>query len=100
MPGGAPQMKHAIARKLLQDELENLKTRPYSFFAQSVNRTTHKKIIGQDGAPYQIEIEVFWDSRRGGDIRVLGSVDDGQVRPSAPLTEDFVITPAGTFLGK
>jgi hypothetical protein len=93
-------MKHTIARKLLKDELESLKTRPYSFFAQSVNRTTHKKIIGQDGANYQIEIEVFWDNRRGGDIRVLGSVDDGQSRAVGPVTEDFIITPAGTFLGE
>jgi hypothetical protein len=100
MPGDAPQMKHTIARKLLKDELESLKTRPYSFFAQSVNRTTHKKIIGQDGANYQIEIEVFWDNRRGGDIRVLGSVDDGQSRAVGPVTEDFIITPAGTFLGE
>ena len=93
-------MEHTIARKLLKDELENLKTRPFSFFAQSVNRTTHKKIIGKDGAHYQIEIEVFWDTRRGGDIRVIGSVDDGQSRAAVPLTEHFVITPSGTFLGK
>jgi hypothetical protein len=93
-------MKHTIARKLLKDELESLKTRPYSFFAQSVNRTTHKKIIGQDGAHYQIEIEVFWNGRRGGDIRVVGSVDDGQSRIVVPLTEDFVITPIGAFLAK
>jgi hypothetical protein len=93
-------MEHAIARKLLKDELESLKTRPFSFFAQSVNRTTHKKIVGQDGAHYQIEIEVFWDNHRGGDIRVIGSVDDGHSRVAAPLTEDFVITRSGTFLGK
>jgi hypothetical protein len=93
-------MKNTIARKLLRDELESLKTRPYSFFAQSVNRTTHKKIVGQDGAHYQIEIEVFWDSRRGGDIRVLGSVDDGQLPVVVPVTEDFIITPTGTVPGK
>jgi hypothetical protein len=93
-------MKQTIARQLLKDELANLKTRSYSFFSQSVNRTTHKKIIGQDGAHYQIEIEVFWDNRRGGDIRVIGSVDDGHSRAAAPLTEGFVITPAGTFPAK
>jgi hypothetical protein len=93
-------MEHTIARKLLKDELESLKTRPFSFFAQSVNRTTQKKIIGKDGAHYQIEIEVFWDNRRGGAIRVIGSVDDGQSRAAVPLTDDFVITPSGTFLGK
>jgi len=93
-------MKQTIARQLLKDELANLKTRSYSFFSQSVNRTTHKKIIGQDGAHYQIEIEVFWDNRRGGDIRVLGSVNDGHSHAAAPVTEDFVITPSGTFLAK
>jgi len=93
-------MKQTIARQLLKDELANLKTRSYSFFSQSVNRTTHKKIIGQDGAHYQIEIEVFWDNRRGGDIRVIGSVDDGHSRAAAPVTEDFIITPSGTFPAK
>ena len=93
-------MTHAVARKLLKDELGSLKTRPYSFFAQSVNRTTHKKITGSDGVHYQIEIEVFWEDRRGGDIRVLGRVDDGQVRAAAPLTEDFLITPGGTLRGE
>ena len=93
-------MEHAIARKLLKEELESLKTRPFSFFAQSVNRTTHKKIVGQDGTNYQIEIEVFWDNRRGGDIRVIGSVDDGHSRAAAPLTEDFVISPSGTLVAK
>jgi hypothetical protein len=93
-------MEHTIARKLLKEELESLKTRPFSFFAQSVNRTTHKKIIGQDGAHYQIEIEVFWDNRRGGDIRVIGSVDDGHSRAAAPLKEDFVISPSGTLVAK
>jgi len=69
----------------------------------SLNLSTgqlRKKIIGKDGAHYQIEIEVFWDNRRGGAIRVIGSVDDGQSRAAVPLTEDFVITPSGTFLGK
>ncbi len=93
-------MEHTIARKLLKEELESLKTRPFSFFAQSVNRTTHKKIIGQDGAHYQIEIEIFWDNRRGGDIRVIGSVDDGHSRAAAPLKEDFVISPSGTLVAK
>jgi hypothetical protein len=93
-------MDHTIARKLLKSELKNLKTRPYSFFAQSVNKTTHREIVGPDGVRYQIEIEVFWDSLRGGDIRVMGSVDDGRLRSFVPLTEDFIITPVGTLLGE
>jgi hypothetical protein len=91
-------MDQTIARKLLIDELQILKTRPFSFFTQSINRTIHKEKMGPDGVGYQIEVEVIWDSRRGGNIRVMGSVHDGKVRSVKPLTEDFIITPAGTFL--
>jgi hypothetical protein len=93
-------MDQTVARKLLKDELQNLRTRPFSFFTQSINKTIHKKTVGPDGIGYQIEMEVFWDGRRGGNIRVMGSVDDGKLRSVKPLTEDFVITPAGTFVGE
>ena len=91
-------MEQTIARKLLREELQILKSRPFSFFTQSVNKTIHKKTAGPDGLDYQIEIEVFWDSRRGGNIRVMGCVDGVKSHSLKPLTENFIITPAGTFL--
>jgi hypothetical protein len=93
-------MDHTIARKLLRDELGNLRAHSYSFFVHSVNQTTHKETVGPDGKRYQIEVEIFWDSRPSGNIRVMGCVDDGNLRSLKPLTESFIITPAGTFLGE
>ena len=52
------------------------------------------------GVTYQIEIEAFWDSEPGGDIRVLGSIDDGGWRAFAPLCDDFILTPAGQLIGE
>jgi hypothetical protein len=94
------KMDQTVARKLLKDELQILRTRPFSFFTQSVNKTIHKKTVGPDGNGYQIEVEVFWDGRRGGNIRVMGSVNDGKLGTVKPLTEDFIITPAGIFLAE
>jgi hypothetical protein len=91
-------MDSTIARSLLNAELEGLRVNPYSFFAQSVNKTTHKEILGPDGFSYQIELEVFWDNCKAGNIRVQGSVDDGKWRALKPLTESFIIAPDGTFL--
>ena len=91
-------MRKTVARKLLKIELNNLRVRTYSYFAQSVNKTTHREILGPDGFPYQIELEVFWEDRRGGNIRVLGSIDDGKLRAQARLTDSFIISRDGTFL--
>lgn len=48
---------------------------------------------GDSGTDYQIEIEVMWDGKGGGDLRVLGSIDDGGVRAFCPLCDSFIVTP-------
>jgi hypothetical protein len=49
---------------------------------------------------YQIEIEVFWDNQRGGNVRVMGSIDDGGWRAFMPLTRDFIKAPDGSFVSE
>lgn len=49
---------------------------------------------------YQVEIQVFWDDRQGGNVRVAGSIDDGAWRAFVPLTRDFIKAPDGSFVGE
>ncbi|MEN8188970.1 MAG: hypothetical protein ABFS19_03930 [Thermodesulfobacteriota bacterium] len=56
--------------------------------------------IGPGGRKYQIEIQIFWDDKTGGDIRVMGSVDDGGLRAFIPLAADFIKSPADEFIGE
>ena len=56
-----------------------------------------KEIVGEDGKTYQLEIDVFWDSKDGGDVRVTVAVDDGSWRAFKPLTRDFIVRPDGIF---
>lgn len=57
-------------------------------------------MTGPSGTVYQIEIEAFWDGRPGGEIRMMGSIDDGGLRALMPLTDDFIIRPDGTCVGE
>jgi len=43
---------------------------------------------------------VFWDSKKGGDIRVMVAADDGGLRSFIPQTYDFIMAPDGSFIGE
>lgn len=48
------------------------------------------EVRGPDGICYQIEVQFFWDSKPGQDIRVMVAVDDGGWRACVPLTRDDI----------
>jgi hypothetical protein len=50
-------------------------------------------IKGASGVDYQVVIQVRREGRRGGDIRIVGLIDDGRWRVFFPLSEDFIIGP-------
>ena len=54
---------------------------------------------GADGS-YQLEILFMWDGRAGGDVRVIGSIDDGGWRAFSPLTRSFIKSADGSFVGE
>jgi hypothetical protein len=53
-----------------------------------------------DGGKYQIELQAFWDDQPDGNIRVLGSIDDGGMQSIFPLSSDFIVSPDGQFVGE
>jgi len=57
-------------------------------------------ITGPSGVEYQIEIGAFWDGKKCGDVRVMGSIDDQGWSVYCPLTEDFIKAPDGSFVGE
>ena len=53
-----------------------------------------------DGMIYQIEVPILWDGKSDADIRVIGVIDDGGWTAFSPLSDDFIMAPAGKFLGE
>ena len=56
--------------------------------------------VGPSGTRYQIEVQGLWDDRDQTNLRVMVSVDDGGLGAFAPVTEDFIVAPDGSFIGE
>jgi len=71
---------------------------PYGKLMASINHAEVKNVAGESGAIYQIEVNVIWDSKPDGDLRIVASIDDGGWRAFLPLTDSLIIKPDGTRL--
>jgi hypothetical protein len=91
----------AEAREILRTELANYRGVAYAALAAMVDapkRTT--QIIGSSGVRYALDIVVSWDGQAGGAVRVIGTIDDAGWRAFAPMNDDFIKAPDGSFVGE
>ncbi len=87
------------AKCLLAKELKGWRRRTYADLVSLVDgEATTGELLGESGAHYQFEIQVFWDDKPAEDIRVFGSIDDGGIRAFFPLTDGFIMSPDGSFV--
>jgi hypothetical protein len=57
------------------------------------------EVTGPSGLQYQIEVDVLWDDKNGGNVRVMAGIDDGTFRAAlSPLTDSFIKAPDGAFV--
>jgi hypothetical protein len=93
-------MNREIARALIDEELRSLRKLSYAELLKLVDKASTNNVQAPDGKQYQIERQTFWDAKKGGNIRVMVSVDDGGLSAFTPLTGDFIISPDGSFIGE
>jgi len=96
-------MDEKEARSILAEHLSRYRRRSYAELAAWV-REHHidtPEVVGRSGKPYWIEVMFYWDGRPDGNVRVIGSIDDGRgVRAFVPLTDSFIMSPEGRFVGE
>jgi hypothetical protein len=80
------------ALKLLSAKLDDYRKLPYTEAVARVGGEEILEVTGPSGLDYQIEIQIVWDGKPGGDVRVLGAIDDGGWRAFLPLTSDLIVT--------
>jgi hypothetical protein len=88
------------ARAVLSEHLRRYRTMSHGDLQRLLVETDVVESHGASGAAYQIEIHAVWDRDPGGNLRVLGHVDDGGLRAFVPLSQDFVMAPDGSFIGE
>jgi hypothetical protein len=93
-------MNEQVAYSLIGGCLKELRQRSYHELVALIGRQETRKVVGEDGKEYQLETQVFWDSKAGGDVVVMVSADDGGWRAFKPLVDDFIMASDGSFVGE
>jgi hypothetical protein len=79
------------ARAILDTELADCDKRSYDELASLIGLPKVTKTVkGCAGARYQVETRVVWDAKSGGDVRVLGCIDDGGRRAFLPMSSSIL----------
>ena len=95
-------------RMVLAEHLAQFRGEPYETLCANV-QNKHIECAcpsGPNGAAYQIEINFFWDGKQGGDVRVMGSIDESPHRSLwgfipiyvSAVTDSFIMRPDGSFV--
>lgn len=97
-------MNRKEARKIAEEEIAPYREKSYSELVNLIGGDviTPPERIGADGGKYFVEIQAFWDDRKGGNVRVIACVDDGKgwFGIIAPVGTDFIKSPDNRFIGE
>jgi hypothetical protein len=91
-------MDRKEARGLLRQQLDLYRTRSHHQLQSLIAEPEVMELVGPSGTRFCIEVLAVWDSEVGGDLRVIGSIDDGGWRALRPLTDDFIMRRDGTLV--
>jgi hypothetical protein len=86
-------MNEQVAHALIDAELRQYQRLSYSDLTALTGKVETKELVGEDGKTYYLEIQVFWDSKKDADVRLIVAADDGGWRAYKPLTGDFMMRP-------
>lgn len=91
------------ASSILADHLARCTSRSYAELSAWVRegRIDTPEVVAPSGHRYEIEVQFFWDGKPDGDVRVFGSISDGRgIHAFVPLTDSFIMSPEGRFVGE
>jgi hypothetical protein len=87
-------VNRAEAKSIADGVCAEWEARRYADVVPLVGKLEVVERTGPSGVAYQLEINVMWDDRPGGAIRVLVTADDGSFRGSfRPEAADCLIEP-------
>lgn len=87
------------ATPILRKHLARYRKRAYADLRTLLDQEETLEVVADSGKWYQLEFQILWDDRPDGNLRVIGSIDDGGVRAFFPLTESIIMTPDGSLVG-
>jgi hypothetical protein len=86
------------ATTVLNQQMASFVRRSYAELIALVNQPQSAHASGALDTTYQIEFNVFYDAGTSGDLRIIGSIDDGGTRALVPLTKSEIMKPNGELV--
>jgi hypothetical protein len=65
-------MDREESRRLLDAKLNQYRKLSYAELSSKIGHDEFLEVVGPSGTEYQIEIQIRWDHKPDGDIRVMG----------------------------
>jgi hypothetical protein len=94
-------MNRQEAERIANEVASRYRARPRKELLRCIDDRDDFEVVAPSGNRYQIEVSAVWDDRKGNDLRVFISVDDGTFLAAiAPLTVDFIMAPDGRFISE
>ena len=93
-------MDTAEANSVLASEMRKYRARSYAELRVRIGSEDDFIATAPSGKQYQVEVNFFWDDMPDENIRVMGAIDDGSWRSMIPLTDSFILSPDGKFIGE
>ena len=94
-------MDKSEVAEILHNHMSQYRAKTYAELKSLVGVVQVHEATGASGAGYTLEFDVMWDSDADGDIRVIGAIDDGTFLSAfSPLSDDFILSPEGKFVGE
>lgn len=93
-------MNATDASKVLAERLGKLRALAYRDLVRRVDSVLTETIARDSHRSWQLEFQVLWDDEPSGNVRVIGTIDDGGLRDFVPLTQSFIKSPSGEFVGE
>jgi len=94
-------MNNEEALQVIEEELAIFRAESYDYLVQRISAgSLDCERSAASGAKYQVQVQFFWDDRPGGNIRVMGSIDDVGWREFLPLSRSFIKSADGSFVGE
>ncbi len=93
-------MNKEEAKSVLAKFLGEYRSKTYNELLYLLETQDTSEVTAESGTNYQLEFQAVWDNKKGENLRVIGSIDDGGWRAFMPLTDGFMIAPNGEFVGE
>jgi hypothetical protein len=88
------------AKSLIVQEIAKYRQISYKDLLHFREEVDTYEVSSLSAEVYQIEVQAFWDSGKPGNLRVMVSIDGGGIPAWRPLTNGFILSPDGKFIGE